>query len=425
MKEQRTAQRTRWALIPAILITILGVALALRNRSLLKATSSLNLVYVESNIGSTSNSNSVFGFSNSGGILTAVTGSPWMTGGTGIYDPGQVKGVSEFDADQQVLISPQNKLLFAVNGHSNTFAVFTISSTDGHLTAVSGSPFHSNGSDQVSFGLLYNILSSGTQSWLGVVNKGADPGQKDGAPNISAFTVTSGGVPTLVPQATVTLGTGSSPSQLVTATGSSSKQQFWAFLDEYLTSGSNKPGVYSYQVQGNGGLKAVNNTNDPPDPNLLGLALNPSYRVIYAGLPSLNEVGVFTYSSSTGTVTFNNAVANSGKGVGWLAVGPTGTGHFLYSSEPGSGTISVYSISSSGTKLTQVQHSTLSGESPMPGNLAFDPTGAYLYCLDNYHALLHVLTVNASTGKVSEPKSPTVLNVPGGNEPLGLATIQF
>ena len=77
----------------------------------------------------------------------------------------------------------------------------------------------------------------------------------------------------------------------------------------------------------------MNFAADPTDPATLGLASNPSYRVIYAGLPTLNEVAVFTYDADTGQVTFNNAVANPGNGVGWLAVGPvTQAGRFLYTS---------------------------------------------------------------------------------------------
>lgn len=423
MKKYENARQIRRSLPIAILLLLLTVFLTV-HRGSLKAASSTNLVYVESNIGSTPNSNSVFGFTNSGGVLTAITGSPWPTGGTGVFDPGQAKGISEFDADQQVIIIPQLKELFAVNGDSNTFAGFTINSTTGALSALPGSPYKSNGSDPVSFGYLYNIYS-GPRSWFGVVNKGADPNQTDAAPNVSAFRLSSTGTPSLVSKATVTLKAGSSPSQLLTAEGSVAKQQFWAFLDQYQTAGSSLAGIYSYQVLGDADLKAVNFASDPTNPPTLGMAFNPIYRVMYAGLPSLNEVAVFTYDATKGTVTFNNAVANTGKGVGWLAVGPPGTGHFLYSSEPGSGTITVYKITTNGTKLSQVQHFTLSGTTPTPGNLAFDPTGAYLYCLDNVHATLHVLNVNATTGDLSEPNAATALNVPTGEEPLGIATLQF
>ena len=78
-----------------------------------------------------------------------------------------------------------------------------------------------------------------------------------------------------------------------------------------------------------------------------------------------------------------------------------------------------------GTNLTQVQHFTLSSSGTTPGNLSFDPTGAYLYCLDNVHAMFHVLNVDSKKGTLTEPNSPTALNVPTGEEPLGIAVAQF
>jgi hypothetical protein len=411
--------------IPAILIALLGAVLMMAISAPLKGQSSLNLVYVESNIGSTPNSNSVFGFTNSGGVLTPITGSPWLTGGTGVYDPGQAKGITEFDADQQVIITPQNNVLYAVNGDSNTFAAFAINTSTGALTALPGSPYKSNGSDPVSFGFLYNILASGTESWLGVVNKGADPNQTDQVPNVSGFKIDSAGVPILVSQSVFEMTAGSSPSQLLAVTGSLAQQKFWAYLDLYQGAGPRIPGVYALQILGTAGLKRIHFAGPKGDPPPLGIALNPASRVFYTGFPTLNEVGIFFYDTSTGNATYNSAVPNPGTGVGWLTVGPPGTGHFLYASEPGSGTITVYSITFDGTSLTQVQHFALSGTGPTPGNIAFDPTGAYLYCLDNVHAMLHVLNVDSTTGNLSEPNSPTALSVPTGEEPLGIATAQF
>jgi 6-phosphogluconolactonase (cycloisomerase 2 family) len=357
-------------------------------------------------------------------MLTALAGSPYLTGGTGVYDPGQAKGKTEFDADQQVLISPNNDLLFAVNGDSNNFAVFRIHTTDGSLTPILGSPFPSNGSDPVSFGLLYDILS-GPDSWLGVVNKAADPNQTDGAPNISVFRISSTGI-TLIPRATVELAAGSSPSQLLTATGSVGLNQYWAFLDQYQTGGLTDPaGIYSYQVLGDGALKAVNFAAYSTDPPTLGLAANPDYRVIYAGLPTLNEVGVFSYDPSTGSLKYKKELSNPGRSIGWLAVGPTGTGHFLYCSLAATGTVAVYGITSSGLMLNEIQAFTLSGKGAVPGNLAFDPSGEFLYCLDNVNAMLHVLNVDATTGMLTEPNAPIALSVPPGEEPLGLATAEL
>ena len=108
-----------------------------------------------------------------------------------------------------------------------------------------------------------------------------------------------------------------------------------------------------------------------------------------------------------------------------MVVGPPSIGKggsFLYTSDAGSGSITVYSISFDGTNLTEVQNFTISGTGATPGNLAFDPTGAYLYCLDNVHATLHVLDINSSTGFLTEPNAPIAINVPAGEEPLGIAT---
>lgn len=404
----------RWSLTFAILFT-LGTLAA--STSAIQAQTTLNVVYVESNIGSTPNSNSVFGFSNNGsGVLTALPDSPYLTDGTGVYQPGGANG--EFAADQQLIISPSSRILVAVNGDSNTFSTMQIHG-DGHLSLIS--TVGSNGSDPVSFGFLYNLLS-GPSSWLGVVNKGADPNQEDGAPNISQFKLTYAGKAGLISsKGTVTLNTGTSPSQLLSVAGKPGSNQYWAFLDQYQSGGSsNPPGIYSYKVMSTGALTLVNSASGPADPPTLGLASNPTYRVLYAGFPSLNEVGIFTYNVSTGQVTYSSEVANPGSGVGWLAVSPSG--HYLYTAEANSGTVTVYQIKNSGTSLVEGQHFRLSGTGASAGNLAFDPTGAFLYCLDNVHSTLHVLNINSSTGFVSEPNAPTVLNEPVGEEALGLAT---
>src|SRR5215831_10361144 len=112
-------------------------------------------------------------------------------------------------------------------------------------TPLAGSPFKSGGSDPVSLAYLSNIYT-GQKSWLGVVNKGRDPNQNNAAPNINVFRVdNSTGAPTGVTAGTMTLASGTSPSQLITATGAPAQRQFWAFLDQYRTAGSSTAGLYS------------------------------------------------------------------------------------------------------------------------------------------------------------------------------------
>ena len=144
-------------------------------------------VYLESNTGKTEGNNSVFAFANDGsGNLTAVPGSPFLTGGTGVFDPGG--GSTEFDAEQEVIANTAGTLLYAVNGHSNTIAGFSINA-DGTLTTLPGSPYASGGQDPASIGILP------TKGLVVVANKNEDPNQDIGADlrNYTTFTQAADG----------------------------------------------------------------------------------------------------------------------------------------------------------------------------------------------------------------------------------------
>src|SRR5207302_4016926 len=89
----------------------------------------INAVYVNGNIGTVSNANVVYGYSNDGlGNLTPLSGSPYLIGGTGSAPaPGMPLGL-QTDDDQQVVINGAGTLLFTVNGFSNNVSVFNINS---------------------------------------------------------------------------------------------------------------------------------------------------------------------------------------------------------------------------------------------------------------------------------------------------------
>jgi 6-phosphogluconolactonase (cycloisomerase 2 family) len=382
---------------------------------------SINAVYLESNIGSTSNMNSVFGFSNNGsGVLTPLPSSPYLTGGTGVYNPGATS--TALDADKEVIITPAGTngtaYVLAVNGHSNTFTSFAVN-TDGSLTEVDGTPVSSNGQDPVSFGFAFQLFTGG-YSWLPVINKNEDPTQNMGnkdATNVSIFKLNALGKPQLITVGTLDLTEGSSPSEILEVTDSSG---YFSYLDTMLTTGA----ISAYKVRQTGQLQSINSVNAPSTgADLQGIVFHPKYKVIYAGLPSLSEVGVYGYNASNSAVSFIRAVANPGKDVGWLAA--DSSGDFLYTAESGSGTVTVYSLAHYQTP-SEVQHYSLvpssKKETPSAANLAFDPTGQFLYCLDSENSVLHVLTVDATTGEVSEPNAPTPLDVPSGEQALGLAT---
>jgi 6-phosphogluconolactonase (cycloisomerase 2 family) len=366
---------------------------------------SKNLVYVNSNNFATGQ-NSVQGFSNDGaGNLTALPGSPYLTNGTGVGPGGGSD--AQWDSDQEVIVNRAGTMLLAVNGHTNTVAIFNINS-DGSLTAVAGSPFASNGQDPASLGWMDNAFGGGV-SMLTVVNKNSDPGQTGGVPNYTNFKVDGSGNMTMISGSELDLPFGSSPAQaLVRLDG---PKQFFGI--EFLNND-----VATYKSNKNGILSQIS-VNIPPVtfPTTLGAVLHPKLRVMYVDLPIQREVAVYKFDS-TGNLTYMTAVPNDGVAVCWSAINATGTR--LYTSQTPSSTIDVYDITHAGTP-TEIQSFTVSGTGAEPAHMRLDPTQKFLYAVDRLGSL-HVINVD-SNGMLSETVAPKSLNLPAGTVPLGVAIL--
>jgi 6-phosphogluconolactonase (cycloisomerase 2 family) len=390
-----TAPLHSWGILAALVFSI-GTALA-----------QTSYIYVQSNIGKTPNRNSVFAFRNDGlGNLTALAGSPFRTGGTGVFDSGG-GGVDPFNADQQVIARPDNSLLFTVNGHSNTIAVFTIN-TDGTLTAVAGSPFASGGQDPASVGLMQD-LDAGLE-FLVVVNKNEDPGQNiaGDVPNYTTFTVNADGSLTMNPGSTLDLAADSSPTQALVRS-----KRHLLFGMEINTSR-----IATYRIGRDGTLSELSSLSPPGASPFLGEILHPTRGVLYTGLPATNEVGVYKFTSA-GTLTFSRTVPNTnGSLVCWLVTNAAGT--LLYTSETESGTISAFDITHPVNPVL-LQTLTLSGTAQHPHNIALDPSEKFLYVQAGIN--LHVLAC-AADGTMSETVSPVTLPEASDETPIGLAVIQ-
>ncbi|HEV2178634.1 MAG TPA: beta-propeller fold lactonase family protein [Terriglobia bacterium] len=405
---ERSSRKNHATLFAVILGTLAGLLVVLGPKAVVKAQgagSRPNVVYVESNI-STTNGNTVLGFSNDGaGNLTPLPGSPYLTDGTGVVKNGN--GV-QTDADGELIVNSAGTLLFAVNEHSNTVAVFNINS-DGSLSAAPGSPTASGGQAPASLGL--RPLSSNT-SVLVVVNKDADINQTGGTPNYTTFNVQSNGAMTLNAGSTFNLVAGTAPAQAIPF-HNESKFFGIGFLANTIT---------SYQISANGSMSQLNVATPPgASPQTLGGVLHPTKPVLYVGLPNQSQVAVYTFDSA-GNLTFRTEVADPGSAVCWAAINKNGSG--LYTAEFASGTITVFNINSP-TNPVQLQHFALAqvgGVQAAPTNLAFDPSGKFLYVVDADGAL-HVLHVSAQ-GRLSEPSAPVSLGLSSSTIPLGLAALQ-
>ena len=359
-------------------------------------------VYVESNIGKTEGKNSVFAFSNDGlGNLTGLAGSPYLTGGTGVFDPGG--GTSEFDADQEVITNSTGNLLYAVNGHSNSIAAFAINA-DGTLTTVPGSPYASGGQDPASLGLLPS------HGIMVVANKNEDPNQDIGGdlPNYTTFARNADGSLTMNAGSTLDLTADSSPSQALVR-----NKGHLLFGMEFKAAR-----LVSYRLNLDGTMSSLSSVSPPTDGDVfLGEIHHPTRKIIYVGLPGTSQVGVYKYNIS-GVISFVGTVPNDGVAICWLAINPAGTR--LYVSETETGSMSVYDTTVPTTPVL-LQRIILSGTDRTVSNIALDPTGTFLYALVKH--TLHVVNLDVD-GMMSETVSPAVLPGLSGEKPLGLAVVR-
>lgn len=372
------------------------------------------VVYVQTNARA-GGANAVLAYRrDSAGRLSTLPGSPFRTGGTGFGDPQA--GAGAFDSDQNVMIDRVRRLLFTVNGGSNTVAVFRIGPT-GALTPVPGSPFPSGGRNPVGVGLRGDRLI--------VVNKDADLRQPtSGRPSYVALRIRSDGGLQPLANSTVTLPENASPTQPLTTNAG-------RFFFGCQFRGAGPIDVLSL---GAGGLVRVGGVPVPvhgsvtSDQNRmpLGMWAHPTSRVLYVGLPNVSRLAVFSWDTN-GRLTFLRSVASAGSAICWLIGNRSGSR--LYGSDTGSREISVYDTSNAANPV-EIQTVTLKGTG-LPFQLTLSPDGGWLYVVAQRVSnarptsanALHVLRV-ASNGRLTEvASSPTVLPIATGDRPQGVAAL--
>jgi 6-phosphogluconolactonase (cycloisomerase 2 family) len=371
------------------------------------------VVYVESNDPA---GNAVLAFRrHDDGSLTPLPGSPFPAGGLGITP---TFNLGPFDSDQNVIVNPDHTLLFAVNGGSDTVAVFRINA-DGSLAPVDGSPFPSGGSNPVSVGLSGDDV-------LCVVNQDQDPGHPGRfLPNYTSFRVTGQGRLVPIPRSTFFVDAGASPSQaLVSPDGG---VLFGAeFLGGLLR---------TFRIADNGRLvpgvaqplppAEFADTGAPPNP--LGMWVHPTKRLLYVDFVTINRVGVYRYNEA-GDLRFVRSVPDSGKAACWALVNKAGTR--LYASNTGDSSISVFDIARDPTEPVEIQKVSLRTTGSC-FQFALDPTESFLHVVTQQAAPSQDVTANglnvlkvAADGTLTEvPSSPTRLPVPNLVRPQGVAAL--
>ena len=353
------------------------------------------------------------------GSLTPLPGSPFLTHGAGLANPKQVLGPD--DSDDPLVISEDGRFLLAVNGGSNTVAVFSIN-PDGSLVPVEGSPFPSGGQTPCSVAVNGRLVY--------VANKALDPLHLiTQLPNYTTFEVDDAGRLSPVPNGTIEVPAGSSPSQVLL-----SDDRRFLFATDFLAfmlPGEVPTGtLLSFQVQGDQGLAPAPGAPyvvPKGDGGALGLATNPvSDRTLYVGFPVAGAFGVYDIDPSTGVLNFVTQVAG-GPATCWLRTNWNGSR--LYTLNSGENAVGVYNTENPQAP-TPINTLTLK-DSPNSGDfsLGFSPDGGTLYVVSQNvdttfsanNNWLHVLKV-AADGTLSERGEPLQLPVPNDVRPQGVAT---
>jgi 6-phosphogluconolactonase (cycloisomerase 2 family) len=407
-----------------------------------------HVLYVETNDPSPGN-NAILAYRidpNDGSLSLLGT---FPTRGTGADDFDKRLGPP--DHDQEVILSKDKTLLFAINGGSNTIAVFRVHG-DGSLAHVEGSPFPSGGVTPVSLGLagdkLYVVNASN--------NNVAGAAPIETPANYTGFRVEEDGRLEPIPGSTVQIASDSNPTQANIA----SVGQFLFGIDFFAVPyqpqlvpffpalGSR---LRSFQIQADGTLQeAPGSPLLPPAgarivPNitgsgyLLGLKAHPTERILYAGEVATGQLATYTYNDK-GSLTLVGETPLIGSGICWFEFDKEQ--RHLFSADSSTNSVGVFDIANPRAPV-QIQelNLTLVGANLPPGvvpnefptvpfQLALDPSGKFLFLVnraftqnDNYPegSAIHIMQVQPDGTLVEPAFSPVLLPVPPNVKPTGNA----
>lgn len=313
--------------------------------------------------------NAVLGYARvADGTLDPLPGNPFYTAGTGINNNTHGK-LGPNDNDTPLIVSPDGKLLFTVNTHSNTIAVFHIAA-DGSLRHVKGSPFSSHGVAPNSLSVSGNTLlvSNRNENYHRLEElRGAAKAsyvsfaiQEDGSLRfVSKVAVEKSQKPTQVhislSNPAIAFGNdfqvdadfdGDGKRSFLAGTKPSVQGQLHVFQIGHGSRLSEK-GLLELP-ETNKGYKYKGMDGVPSMP--LGIWSHPSEPLLYVGFVTRNELGVYRFDRE-GKMKFLGSVENSGQDICWVLPNKKGTRLYTVNNLPRSerddkaGTITTYDIS--------------------------------------------------------------------------------
>ena len=303
------------------------------------------------------NNDSFFG-PNSVSVMAIQTNGS-LTQVASFLSGGQGNGGTGFDAVRRVIVSPDDRFVFASNARSNDVSAFTIDKTTGRLSLVSGSPFSTGGNGCDGIGLaatpdmhflfaantcsgnisVFNIAGDGSLQLLAPpISTGAIPVDLRVTSNgnflmvslfsfsgglVGVFSIGSGG--SLTPVAGSPFSDGNPPGAFTTSMDTNCASNL-LFVD----SASGLPKIDVFKIDPTGSLAQIANSPfTAPGNGVTAIYLSPDEKFLFAA-NQLNSATSFNVAAD-GSVSVVAGTPVASTGTPFLnGLATDSTGHFLY-----------------------------------------------------------------------------------------------
>lgn len=291
-------------------------------------------------------------------------------------------------------VDPARKFLYvaqqATNASDSSISVFSIDSTTGVLTEISGSPFAMLGRTP------YSIAVDPTGKFLYV----ADPM----AAQVTVFKVnsTNGALSSELANSTGLFNT----KIAINPTGN------FAYVTDFFT---NKVSVFSINTT-SGALTAISGSPFTAGTGTSSVVLDSAGKYAYVSNSTDSTISVFSVNSTTGSLTSVGSALATGMNPYSVAMSPNGK--FVFTVDFGGNSVSVFSVNSTTGALTAVTGSPFT-VGTVPKSISIDASSKFVYVANYSDSTISAFAISSTTGVLTAiPGSPFAS---GGTWPEGLS----
>jgi 6-phosphogluconolactonase (cycloisomerase 2 family) len=310
---------------------------------------------------------SAYTIDSTSGKLTAVSGSPYPDG----------------TAPAAVSLAPNGKFAFSASNNGTKIHAFTIDQTTGQLTEVSGSPF----STGFTTGSTYPDIAVDAQSAHLYLASAGDS-------KVAGFTISqTTGALTPLTGSPYAAGAGAGAIPAFSPNG-----KFLYVMDQGAT-GTGANSVSGYAIGTDGSLTAIAGSPFAAGTNPSWISFTPDGNFAYVADSGMDDISAYSVNTTTGALTaLSTPMFQTDEHPEDLTIDAAGK-HLYAPVANGStaGAVQVFTIAAAGT-LTSVG-STPAGVTPV--FLDIEPTGKFAYVASAAGAEVYGYSINATTGALT------------------------